>query len=82
MQGANRPVEKLRRSFDWRAAFETAFDGYWTGHDKPIPALNDVVRVVCCDDGENDEDNWVGVFELTGGRFLWISAGCDYTGWG
>jgi hypothetical protein len=41
----------------------------------------DVVRVIAVRDGEHDERNWLGVFELLDGRFAFVSAGCDYTGW-
>lgn len=42
----------------------------------------DVKRIIGMVDGMNDEESWVGVFELHDGRFVSISAGCDYTGWG
>lgn len=41
----------------------------------------DVAEVIATSDGENDGANWVGVFRLKDGRFAFLSAGCDYTGW-
>jgi hypothetical protein len=41
----------------------------------------DVAEVLGTSDGENDGANWVGVFRLKDGRFAFLSAGCDYTGW-
>ena len=41
----------------------------------------DIVRVLFADDGENDASDWLGLFEVKDGRFLKLSAGCDYTGW-
>ncbi len=41
----------------------------------------DVKRVIAASDGEKDGANWIGVFELNDGRFAFVSAGCDYTGW-
>ncbi len=42
---------------------------------------NDVKRIVGLVDGCNDEEDWVGVFELLDGRYAFLKAGCDYTGW-
>ncbi len=41
----------------------------------------DVARVVALSEGENDGANWICVCELKDGRFAFVSAGCDYTGW-
>lgn len=41
----------------------------------------DVDEVIYSSDGCNDGDNWVGVFRLKNGKFGYVSAGCDYTGW-
>jgi hypothetical protein len=43
---------------------------------------SDVAHIIAIEDGENDGDDWLGVFEMTDGKFLVIRAGCDYTGWG
>jgi len=41
----------------------------------------DVVRVIATSDGEADEREWVGLFEMRDGKFVSVRAGCDYTGW-
>jgi hypothetical protein len=41
----------------------------------------DVETIIAIDDGENDEANWLGLFKMKDGRYLALSAGCDYTGW-
>lgn len=41
----------------------------------------DVTKVVCVDEGENDGPEWLAVFELSNGKFGFLTAGCDYTGW-
>ena len=33
-------------------------------------------------EGMNDQDDWLALFELRDGRFGFVWAGCDYTGWG
>lgn len=42
----------------------------------------DVAEIIAMVDGENDGENWVGVFKLNDYRYVCIRAGCDYTGWG
>lgn len=41
----------------------------------------DVARVIATREGENDGLDWLCVVELKDGRFAFVSAGCDYTGW-
>lgn len=57
-------------SYDWREAFEYADFG-----------IDEVKRVIAYDEGENDGDSWVLVAELNDGRFGYVDAWCDYTGW-
>lgn len=70
--------------YDWEEAFGYA--------DKPQPTQGyggtlagftreDVESVIAIDDGCNDGPDWIGVFLLKDGRFAFLSAGCDYTGW-
>ena len=57
-------------SYDWQEAFGFAdFD------------REDVVEIIAIDEGQNDEAPWVGIFKLSSGRFGFLKAGCDYTGW-
>lgn len=41
----------------------------------------DVESVIHYRAGENDSDSWLIVAKLTDGRFAYINAWCDYTGW-
>lgn len=41
----------------------------------------DVESIIAMDDGENDEQDWLVTGKLKDGRFFFINAGCDYTGW-
>lgn len=43
---------------------------------------SDVDYMIAMSDGENDEQDWVGAGRLKDGRWFYIEAGCDYTGWG
>lgn len=42
----------------------------------------DAAKIIALREGENDEYNWLGIFELECGEYAYLSAGCDYTGWG
>jgi len=42
---------------------------------------DDVKGIVHCREGENDYANWLYVLEMNDGRFAYVTAGCDYTGW-
>lgn len=74
--------------YDWQKAFEVACRDRiesvppGTTHRTAPFATSDVAEVIAYADGENDGDEWVGVFRLYDGRFVAVVAGCDYTGWG
>lgn len=75
------------------AAFDS--DSYWspTGCGDPpacvqgceVPTTpfgrDDVAEIVAMSEGENDGDEWLIAGRLEDGRFFYIEAGCDYTGW-
>lgn len=56
---------------DWRYAAECA-------------GLNtaEVEEVIASADGENDGESWIALLRLSGGRVAFMTAWCDYTGWG
>ncbi len=41
----------------------------------------DVVEILGIAEGENDGPEWLLLAKMRDGRFLSLSAGCDYTGW-
>lgn len=41
----------------------------------------DVEKIFHSDEGENDEASWIMVGKLKDGRYFFLEAGCDYTGW-
>lgn len=78
---------ELKFTGDWQCAFECAMrddiravPGY-AGSVEPF-RVDDVAEVIAISDGENDEASCVGAFRLNDGRFVFVSAWCDYTGWG
>jgi hypothetical protein len=60
------------RDYDWFQAFAYAPEDV---------EREDVAEVIHAVDGARDGDSWVGVFKLKDGRFCYLTAGCDYTGW-
>lgn len=44
--------------------------------------LEDVIKIKHIREGENDGDPWLLVGEVKDGRWFFLSAWCDYTGWG
>lgn len=42
---------------------------------------SDVAEILALSEGENDGADWLIVVLLHDGRFAFIQAGCDYTGW-
>lgn len=57
---------------DWVEVFNWSDQGF-----KP----EDVVYIVKAIEGENDGADWEMVGRLKDGRWFYIHAGCDYTGW-
>lgn len=81
--------------YDWREAFGYAGDPEATNVSgyKPEPAAPgmtidtapfgrlDVVKLYGISEGENDGPPWLCYGKLRDGRFFFLTAGCDYTGW-
>lgn len=63
-------MEELKESYDWQEAFKFADF-----------SIDDVAEVLHQDEGYNDGDPWIMVGRLKDGRFFFLSAWCDYTGW-
>lgn len=64
-------VEEMRADYDWQCAFEHAGEF----------GIKDVAEVLGFREGENDGANWLMYGVLNDGRYFYLSAGCDYTGW-
>ena len=52
-----------------------------SGCDTAPFTREDVAEILAIADGENDGPNWIGLFKLKDGRYAYLTAGCDYTGW-
>ena len=64
-------TELLQESHDWVETFTFA-EGF---------TAEDVTEVIAHEEGENDGERWIAVLRLKDGRYAFIAAGCDYTGW-
>jgi hypothetical protein len=42
---------------------------------------SDITAILAVWEGENDEDDWRWIVQLTDGQFALIQGWCDYTGW-
>jgi hypothetical protein len=53
------------------------------GHECPVDGFTreDVAEIFAISEGAHDEANWLLFCRLKDGRFAFVSAGCDYTGW-
>jgi hypothetical protein len=63
-------IESFKESYDWKEAV-----GY-----APF-SMDSIAEIVACEEGENDGETWVAVVKLDDGKFGFVEAGCDYTGW-
>jgi hypothetical protein len=71
-----------REDYDWREAFTYAGTiRTATNCDKAPFGMDDVAEVVKAENGENDGPSWIMVGKLKDGRYFFLDAGCDYTGW-
>jgi hypothetical protein len=81
-------LENLEGSYDWEEVFGEGNGGNCTQDVESLDGTStsqvrrsDVVEIIAAVNGENDGDDWIGVFRLNDGRFLVAAGGCDYTGW-
>lgn len=62
-------IEELMQDYDYAELMEYG------------PPVEDVAEVVRTYDGCPDEENWLVVLKMKDGRWCFVEAGCDYTGW-
>lgn len=43
--------------------------------------IDDIERVFGVVEGENDGPSWHWILSMKDGRFIYLTGGCDYTGW-
>ena len=76
-------ISEMREDYDWQEAFKYGADiRTATGCGNAPFVLDDVEEIIASDEGMNDEESWIAVGKLNDGRYFFLSAWCDYTGWG
>ncbi len=66
-------LERVGADYDFGACLEHNPQDGWD--------LADVKRVLAVIEGEHDGPAWHWIVALNDGRFVYLSGGCDYTGW-
>ena len=85
-------LKDLLEDYDWEHVFGEADEPNCDATPEPLPPeatdislampkRSDVTEIIAAVNGENDGDEWIGVFRLSDGRYLVASGSCDYTGW-
>ncbi len=77
-----------KEDYDWQAAFSLERLGppqaaiNCTGMSVAPFTIGDVAAVIDKREGENDAESWIMIGQLADGRYFYLTAWCDYTGWG
>lgn len=75
-------LAEMKEIYDWQQAFLYASTiRTATKCSKEPFGIDDVSRILKFVEGENDGPSWLMVGKLKDGRFFFLDAGCDYTGW-
>ena len=87
MEARTMTLDEFRNDYDWKEAFAVAMRDNvraapsYAGSTESF-GVDDVEEILAISNGENDGPDWIGAFRLKDGRYAFVSAGCDYTGWG
>ncbi len=77
-------IREFSKSYDWQCAVNESSRG-----PDPVPGyagnckwgMDDIESIPYSSEGENDGLDWIAVLYLKDERYVFMSAGCDYTGW-
>jgi len=72
----------MKVSYDWKEDFAFAVsirDAHNCSNESFD--IDDVESIIANSEGENDGQPWLMVGTLKDGRYFFLSAWCDYTGW-
>ena len=77
-------LEEFKNDYDWKEAFAISPMSGVLGYTGSLEdyCIDDVKKIIAISNGQNDGESWIGAFQLNDGRYIFISAWCDYTGWG
>jgi len=78
-------IEEIKEDYDWKEVLDFAVDNMNTVRGQKVEltpfGFDDIKEILHIEDGMNDEEDWIAVFSLKDGRYVYVEAGCDYTGW-
>ena len=84
-------LEQLKDDFNWKNIyFFLLLENLTGGVDqagnpttRQVRAFqfDDIAQIVALSNGDNDGPSWLGLFETHDNCYLYVEAGCDYTGW-
>ena len=83
---SNVSPNELIEGYNWVQAFEASNSSIEPVVGSGTVSLKDftidnVVEVIATREGENDDHPWLAVVRLEDGRYVFLTAWCDYTGW-
>lgn len=74
--------ENMKNDYNWNEAFNFGGTVRTATNCSSAPfGLEDVEVVIAAEEGSNDEESWVAAGILKDGRYFFLDAWCDYTGW-
>ncbi len=75
-------LDELKNNYDWNEAFAYG-KNVRVAHQCTTDTFGiyDVAEVLALSEGENDGISWMMAGRLNDGRFFFLDAWCDYTGW-
>jgi hypothetical protein len=78
-------IENWRSDYSWKEAFvygsSVRSSPGTEGVGQSAIGIDDVTEVIAMQEGENDGPAWIMAGRVKDGRYFFLSAGCDYTGW-
>lgn len=78
-------LNNFKGDYDWTEAISVAsgsINAVQGSSCSTAPfTIDDVVEILAAREGYNDGDPWLCIVKLVDGRYAFVSAGCDYTGW-
>lgn len=79
-------TQEIKDDHDWKEAFKYANPSAPEVVDRDVDTssfeIGDVQEIFGMSEGDNDGPPWLMIGQLKDGRYFYLSAWCDYTGWG
>lgn len=69
-------LEQMDGDEDWRSALAVVLGDIRHSYSEQF------VEVIAASPGQNDGESWIAILRCEDGTFAFLTAWCDYTGWG